>query len=79
MTGPIINRAVSRSGDVLRSVDGDDSILKRLAQHLESLLTELGQLVEEQHAAVGAGDYLELTFAHCNAESCLNIYLDDSC
>src|SRR2546425_13149277 len=32
--------------------DGYDAVLHRLAQHLEHVLAELGQLVQEQHAAV---------------------------
>ena len=34
----------------------DDAVLQRLAQHLEHVPAELGQLVQEQHAAVGQAD-----------------------
>src|SRR5207249_2885166 len=33
--------------------DGHRPVLHRLAEHLEQVGTELGQLVQEQHAAVG--------------------------
>ena len=35
-----------------RAGDGHDAVLHRLPEHLEHVLAELGQLVEEQHAAV---------------------------
>lgn len=38
------------------AADHDDPILQPLAQHFERRLAELGELVEEQHVAVGAGD-----------------------
>jgi hypothetical protein len=38
-----------------RPDDRDPALLERLAQRLEDIPAELGQLVEEQHALVGAG------------------------
>src|SRR2546422_4549569 len=35
-----------------RTRDRDHPVFHRLAQHLEHVLTELGELVQEQHAAV---------------------------
>ena len=40
----------------LRAADGDDLVLQRLAQHLQHVLAELGQLVQEEHAAVRQAD-----------------------
>ncbi len=40
----------------LGAADGDDLVFKRLAQHLESAAAELGELVEEENAAVRQGD-----------------------
>ena len=37
--------------------DGQLSVLHRLAQHLERVAPELGQLVEKQHTPVGEGDF----------------------
>src|SRR6185295_9666660 len=38
------------------AVDGDSSILERLAQPLDRGARELGELIEEQHAVVGERD-----------------------
>jgi hypothetical protein len=37
--------------------DCDAALLERLAQHLEDVLAELRQLVEEQHAVMGERDF----------------------
>src|SRR5215470_3292612 len=36
-----------------RAGDGDAAFLERLPQHLEDVASELGDLVEEEHAVVG--------------------------
>ena len=38
------------------AADGDDLVLQRLAQHLQHARAELGQLVQEEHAAVRQAD-----------------------
>jgi len=40
----------------LRPADHHRAVLQRLAQHFQAILAELGQLVEEQHAAVRQRD-----------------------
>ena len=50
------NRAVSRSGGILRSANGDEALFERLPQHLQGPLADLGELVEEQHATLRASN-----------------------
>ena len=50
-------KARRKVGPARRAADGDAPALQRLAQGLQRGARELGQLVEEQHAAVGQRDF----------------------
>ena len=45
-----------KSQRALGAADGDHLVFHRLAQHLQDAHAELGQLVQEEHAAVRQGD-----------------------
>ena len=48
---------VGREGQrALRPADGDGFVFHRLAHHLQHAHAKLGQLVQEEHAAVGQAD-----------------------
>lgn len=45
-----------KSNGALGAADGDNVIFERLTQHLQHVLAELGQLIEEENAAMRQAD-----------------------
>jgi hypothetical protein len=49
---------IGREGQAaLRAADGDDLILRRLAQHLQAMLPKFRHLIQEEHALVRQADF----------------------
>ena len=50
-------KAAGKVRDIGGAGDGDMAVFERLAQDFEDVARELGELVEEEDAVVGEGDF----------------------